>query len=92
MTSLEEAVARLRKSGSIVSGDSPLAVHAWDRVPVRTWDRAESANLLEQALARSFRVNRKVLESYPPFTHGREEPLVIRRPDGKVLRRRQRTK
>lgn len=84
MTSLEEAVARLRKSGAIVSGDSPLAV--------RSWDRAESANLLEQALARSFRVNRKVLESYTPFTHGREEPLVIRRPDGKVLRRRQRTK
>ena len=75
MTSLGDAVAKLRKSGAIVSGDSPLAV--------RVWDRAESANLLERALQRSFAVNLQVLDSYPPFTHGR---------DGKVLRRRQRSK
>ena len=82
MTSLREAISQLHKLGVIVTGPVTLSVDSG----------LDSASILEQALARSFKRNQRVLESYPPFTRGREEQLVVRRPDGKILRHRQRAK
>ena len=81
MTSLREAVARLRKSGDIVTGPVVLSADSG----------LDSADILEQALARSFERNQRVLNSYTLFP-SEEAPLVMRRPDGKVLKRRQRSK